>query len=104
MGAIPEMMVSVGETPWHRQGLVLPNDTVLTPYDAYTLGGLNYKIIKKPLLDSDTYTPIEGRWLLKREVPDGMLDKVIGKKPQIVSDRYEIIQNSEMVDLVHELG
>ena len=104
MGAIPEMMVSVGETPWHRQGLVLPNDTVLTPYDAYTLGGLNYKIIKKPLLDSDTYTPIEGRWLLKREVPDGMLDKVIGKKPQIVADRYEIIQNCEMVDLVHELG
>lgn len=104
MGAIPEMMVSVGETPWHRQGLVLPDDTVLTPADAYTLGGLDYKIIKKPLLDGDTYMPIEGRWLLKREMTNALKDKMIGKKPQIVSDRYEIIQNYEMVDLVNELG
>ena len=104
MGAIPEMMVSVGETPWHRQGLVLPEDTVLTPADAYTLGGLNYEIIKKPMLDGDTYMPIEGRYLLKRKVNDALKDKMIGKKPQIVSDRYEIIQNYEMVDLVNELG
>lgn len=104
MGAIPEEMVSVGETPWHRRGLVLPDDTVLTPADAYTLGGLDYTIIKKPLLDGDTYQPIEGRYLLKRQVADALQDKMIGKKAQIVSDRYEIIQNYEMVDLVDELG
>lgn len=104
MGAIPEMMVSVGETPWHRQGLVLPEATVLTPHDAYTLGGLDYKIIKSPMIDSQTYEPIPGRWLLKREVTDALHDKMIGKHPQIVSDRYEIIQNYEMVDLVNELG
>ena len=104
MGAIPEMMVSVGETPWHRQGLVLPDDTVLTPADAYTLGGLDYEIIKKPMLDDDTYMPIEGRWLLKRKVNDALKDKMIGKHPQIVSDRYEIIQNYEMVELVDQLG
>ena len=104
MGAIPEMMVSVGETPWHRQGLVLPDDSVLTPANAYTLGGLDYKIIKSPMIDSQTYEPIPGRWLLKREITDALHDKMIGKHPQIVSDRYEIIQNYEMVDLVHELG
>lgn len=104
MGAIPEMMVSVGETPWHRQGLVLPDDSVLTPADAYTLGGLDYKIIKSPMIDSQTYEPIPGRWLLKREVTDALHDTMIGKQPQIVSDRYEIIQNYEMVDLVNELG
>ena len=104
MGAIPEMMVSVGETPWHRQGLVLPDDTVLTPADAYTLGGLDYKIIKSLMIDSQTYQPIPGRWLLKREVTDALHDTMIGKHPQIVSDRYEIIQNYEMVDLVNELG
>lgn len=104
MGAIPEMMVSVGETPWHRQGLVVPENTVLTPADAYTLGGLDYSIIKKPLLDGDTYQPIEGRYLLKREVIDKLNDTVIGTKPQIVSDRYEIIQNYAIKEIVDELG
>lgn len=110
MGAIPEMMVSVGETPWHRQGLVLPEDTVLTPYDAYKLGGLDYKIAKCLMLDAQTYEPIPGRFVLKRQeserstIEDALHDKIIGKHPQIVSDRYEIIQNYEMVDLVNELG
>ena len=110
MGAIPEMMVSVGETPWHRQGLVLPDDTVLTPHDAYTLGGLDYNIVKSHMLDAQTLQPIPGRWVLKRQesvrntIEDALHDKIIGKKPQIVSDRYEIIQNYEMVDLVNELG
>jgi len=104
MGAIPEMMVSVGETPWHRQGLVLPEDTVLTPADAYTMGGLDYKIVKSTMIDGQSYEPIEGRWLLKREVANALHDKMIGNKPQIVSDRYEIIQNYEMVDLVNELS
>jgi len=104
MGAIPEMMVSVGETPWHRQGLVLPEDTVLTPADAYTLGGLDYTIIKKPLLDGDTYQPIEGRYLLKRQVTDALQDTMIGTKPQIVSDRYELIQNYAIKEIVDDLG
>ena len=104
MGAIPEMMVSVGETPWHRQGLVLPEDTVLTPHDAYTLGGLDYKIVKGTMFEGDTYLPIPGRWILKRKDGEDQFPKMIGKHPQIVSDRYEIIQNYEMVDLVDELG
>jgi len=104
MGAIPEMMVSVGETPWHRQGLVLPEDSVLTPADAYTLGGLDYNIVKSHMIDSQTYEPIPGRYVLKRQITDALHDKMIGKQPQIVSDRYEIIQNYEMVDLVNELG
>ena len=104
MGAIPEMMVSVGETPWHRQGLVLPEDTVLNPALAYELGGLDYQIYKSPIIDSQTYNPIPGRWLLKRSVPEELVDSSIGKQPQIVSDRYEIIQNYEIVDLVDQLG
>ena len=104
MGAIPEMMVSVGETPWHRQGLVLPEDTVLTPYEAYQLGGLDYKIVKGQILDSDTYQPLDDRFVLKRVVTDQLNDIMIGKQPQIVSSRYEIIQNSEIVELVDELG
>jgi len=105
MGAIPEMMVSVGETPWHRQGLVLPDDTVLTPASAYTLGGLDYKIVKSTMVDSQTYEAIPGRFLLKRQVDSfASPDTMIGTKPQIVSDRYEIIQNREIVDLVDELG
>ena len=105
MGAIPEMMVSVGETPWHRQGLVLPDDTVLTPASAYAeLGGLDsHAIVKSTMIDSQTYDPIPGRFLLKREITDSLHDKMIGTKPQIVSDRYEIIQNREIVDLVDEL-
>lgn len=105
MGAIPEMMVSVGETPWHRQGLVLPDHTVLTPASAYKLGGLDYKIVKSTMVDSQTYEAIPGRFLLKREVDSfASPDTMIGTKPQIVSDRYEIIQNREIVDLVDELG
>lgn len=104
MGAIPEMMVSVGETPWHRQGLVLPDDTVLTPADAYTLGGLDYKIVKSPMIDAQTYEQIPDRWLLKREITDALHDKMIGSKPQIVSERYEIIQNAEIVDMVNALN
>lgn len=104
MGAIPEMMVSVGETPWHRQGLVLPDGTVLNPASAYELGGLDYKIVKSTMIDSDGYEPIPGRFILKREIPDELHDKMIGNHPQIVSDRYNIIQNYEIVNLVDELG
>lgn len=103
MGAIPEMMVSVGKTPWHRQGLVLPGDTVLTPHDAYTLGGLDYEIQKQPMLDNQTFVPLPNRWVLKRVVTNKLHDIMIGNQPQIVSDRYEIIQNFEIVDLVNEL-
>ena len=104
MGAIPEEMVSVGKTPWHRKGLVLPDGTELSPDDAFTLGGLDYKIVKGTMFDGDTYLPIPGRWVLKRKDDEDGIPRVIGNHPQIVSDRYEIIQNYEIVDLVKELG
>lgn len=104
MGAIPETMVSVGETPWHRKGLVVPSDTLLTPASAFELGGLNYEIIKTPMLDNDTFMPIPDRWLLKRVVKDKLTDIMIGRQPQIVSSRYEIIQNDAIKDMVDELG
>ena len=107
MGAIPEMMVSVGETPWHRKGLVLPDDTVLTPTSAYKLGGLDYEIMKRTIVNGDSYQPIDGRYLLSRmrfdDIDGGPVYESIGKQPQIVSDRYEIIQNSEIVRLVEPL-
>ena len=81
-----------------QAGLVLPEDTVLNPALAYERrSGL--PIYKSPIIDSQTYNPILGRWLLKRSVPEEFVDSSIGKQPQIVSDRYEIIQNYEMVGL-----
>lgn len=102
MGAIPEMMVSVGETPWHRKGLVLPDDTVLTPQSAYELGGLDYTIEKRPIMSGDSYELIPGRFQLARR-NDVFQYTPIGKQPQIVSDRYEIIQNDEIVRIVEPL-
>lgn len=96
MGAIPEMMVSNSNiTPWHRQGIVI--DRYLTGNEAYTLAQLDYEVSKMGLYDMAGRT-VDGRYVL-------VTDKGhVGKQPQIVADRYEIIQNTELADIVDGLG
>ena len=106
MGAIPEMMAwrqKAGErdmTPWHRVGVQAPDDASVRDY--FELGGLDYRIVKRPIRDGDTFGPIDDRYLLKRDMGDWY--EVIGKQPMIVSDRYELIQNDEILGLTEGLG
>jgi phage/plasmid-like protein (TIGR03299 family) len=106
MGAIPEMMAwrqEAGErdmTPWHRVGVEAPDDASVQDY--FELGGLDYQIVKRPILDADTFSVLDRRFLLKRDMGDRF--DLIGKKPLIVSDRYELIQNDAILDVVEGLN
>jgi phage/plasmid-like protein (TIGR03299 family) len=109
MGAIPEEMVSNSNlTPWHRTGLVV--DHYLSADEAYRMGGLDYEISKVPILDSDTYAEVPGRYQLKAGFPDwhskydATMPRVsVGTKPQIVSDQYEVIENVVLADIADVL-
>lgn len=109
MGAIPEEMVSNSNlTPWHRTGLVV--DGYLSADAAYRMGGLDYEISKVPILDSDTYAEVPGRYQLKAGFPhwharyDSTMPRAsVGTKPQIVSDRYEVIDNDVLADIADVL-
>lgn len=43
-----DSMVSTNEMPWH--GLGARSDTLMTPQEALELGGLNWNVVKRPLL------------------------------------------------------
>ena len=106
MGAIPEMMAwrqkadERDMTPWHRVGVQAPDDASVRDY--FELGGLDYRIVKRPVMDADSFSLLDDRYLLKRDMGDRY--EVIGKQPMIVSDRYEVIQNDEILSLTEGLG
>lgn len=106
MGEIPEMMAwrqradERDMTPWHRVGVEAPADASVRDY--FELGGLDYRIVKRPIMDADSFSVLSDRYLLKRDLGDSF--GMIGKQPMVVSDRYELIQNDEILGLTEHLG
>lgn len=107
MGAIPEMMAWRQQaderdmTPWHRVGVEAPVGASVRDY--FELGGLDYRIVKRHILDTDTFLALDNRFQLKRDLGDNKYS-AIGDKPMVVSDRYELIQNDEILGLTENLG
>jgi len=93
MGAIPETMMSnSGTTPWHGIGTVI--DRFCTGREALHLGGIAWGVHKSSLYLGGSYTPLETHVALK--TTDGaVLD--------VVSPKYEILQNTELADIADEL-
>jgi len=101
MGIIPETMVSNhGITPWHRQGTVI--DRYLTGAEALILGGLDWTVNEQEVFYAKqgmfglTYEEIENRKVLVRSDDSEAL--------AVVSNTYEVMQNSELGDIADQLG
>lgn len=84
MAALVENMFSVRVTPWHNQGIVIPNAP--TSADAIRLAGLDWTVEQKPIFLEDG-TPIKGNYANVRSSDN----KPLG----IVGDRYKIVQNTD---------
>lgn len=115
MGATPEntsrfgdMVSNSGLTPWHAMGTVI-DDPSLTATQALEIARLNWDVRKGVMIDAETFEPIPNRHLLKADFADGT-SATIGLNddgegvPQIVSDTYEIIQNSVLAEMAEALG
>ena len=122
MGATPEaasrfgdMMSNSGLTPWHGIGTVI-DEAYTDGRRALELARLDWDVRKGVLIDGETFDPIPSRHILKADVkvdtPEGVVrqaatigvdDEGVGV-PQVVSDTYEIIQNSVLGDTIDALN
>lgn len=84
MSALVEMMFSVRETPWHKQGVIVQDAP--SSEEAIKIAGLNWKVEQKPIFLEDG-TKIKGNYANVRDSDN----KPLG----IVGDRYKIVQNTE---------
>ena len=79
-------MFYVGETPWHKLGTKLENPA--TAYEAIDAAGLNYTVIKNPIvtvLRSNKIKTIANHFATVRTDTEEILG--------VVGSRYEVIQN-----------
>tara|TARA_S200002703_G_scaffold24204_1_gene21018 strand:- start:2236 stop:3228 length:993 start_codon:yes stop_codon:yes gene_type:complete len=87
---------------WHGLGKVV--EDAPSPYQALHLADLDWSVVTAPL-HATTFLP-DGETPLKITVPDRHAlvrddtNEVLG----IVSDRYEVLQNRELADLIYEVA
>ena len=89
MGAIPENMAYVGETPWHGIGQYLGEQDV-TGKVMLEAAGLNWRIAKRPAFFQNAegiFVPYEDHWTVARTDTDQPFGQVQGQ--------YTIVQNEE---------
>ena len=98
-------MVLAGKQAWHGLGTVV--EEAPTPYQALHLAGINWNVIEAPLSATTFTTDDDGMETPVRvQVPDRKCllrddtNEVLG----IVSERYEVIQNREIADLIYEVA
>lgn len=113
MGATPEstsifgdMVSNGGTTPWHGIGTVI--DESCDGRRALEIARLDWDVRKGVMIDGETFEPIPQRFVLKADFADGT-SGTIGvdgdtATPQVVSDTYEVLQNTELADIVDHLG
>lgn len=89
MAAEVETMVSARLTPWHQLGVVV--DKEMKAAEALVLGGLDWKVEKRPMLTEtdEFYIPVESHVAIVRDSDMSVLG-VVGKD-------YEPIQNERML-------
>lgn len=92
MSANVETMFSVREVPWHGLGTII--EEVPTSKDAIELAGLNWEVLSNPIFDN-----------MGKEIPGFKANtrntdnSVLG----IVSNKYQIVQNSEAFEFTDNL-
>lgn len=88
-----DTMVSTGKTPWHNLGA--RRDTLMTPAEALHEGGLDWDVIKEPLLvqhADGTFDQLRD-WVATVRSSDGL---PLGA----VKPSYPVINNAELLDFL----
>lgn len=124
-----DMVSNSGLTPWHGIGTVI-DEAYTSGQRALELARLDWDVRKGVLIDGETFEPIDKRFVLKadvavrdaagqvvrewdaesREMRPALEAVTVGVDsngagtPQIVSDTYEIIQNSALAETVDALS
>lgn len=88
-----ETMFSARVTPWHRLGIV--TEDVLTAADAIIAAGLDWEVVKEPVLGSRLIHNEDGLGTLTYPIPNrfALIRKTDGNVMSIVSDVYKPFQN-----------
>lgn len=92
MAALVESLFSVREVPWHGLGTIV--EEAPTSEDAIELAGLNWKVVSNPVFDQNG-KEIKGYKANTRDSDNSILG--------IVSNRYQIVQNSEAFEFTDSL-
>lgn len=92
MAALVETMYSVREVPWHGLGTIV--EDAPTSHDAIELAGLNWKVTGNPVFDANG-NEIKGYKANTRDSDNSVLG--------IVSNKYQIVQNSEAFEFTDHL-
>lgn len=91
MSAYVETMFSVREKPWHSLGTIV--EEAKTSKEAIELAGLNWNVVNKPIYTDGMKIP---NYVANIRDSD---NSVLG----IVTNRYQIVQNSEAFDFTDSL-
>ena len=91
MSAYVETMFSVREKPWHGLGTIV--EEAKTSKEAIELAGLNWNVVNKPIYTDGMKIP---NYVANIRDSD---NSVLG----IVTNRYQIVQNSEAFDFTDSL-
>jgi phage/plasmid-like protein (TIGR03299 family) len=86
-------MVSLNENPWHKLGKVVTKE--MTDDELMQLSGMNWAVNRQDVYDANQ-KKVEGYKLLSRSEDDAHFG--------IVSDRYRVFQNTELVALMREIA
>lgn len=92
MSANVETMFSVREVPWHGLGTII--EEAPTSKDAIELAGLNWEVLSNPIFDNRG-KEIQGFKANTRSSDNSVLG--------IVSNKYQIVQNSEAFEFTDNL-
>jgi phage/plasmid-like protein (TIGR03299 family) len=97
-----ETMMYAGEVPWHRLGTSVERE--VTSAAAIKLGGLDWEVEEQPIFLSGT-NEVDGIPVRGLEIPNKKA--IVRKKDQriygVVTDQYQIIQNSECFDFMDSI-
>lgn len=98
-------LVLNAQPAWHGLGTVV--EEAPSPYQALHLAGINWNVIEAPL-SATTFTTDENgiETPIRVQVPDrtALLRDDTNEVLGIVSDRYEIVQNRELADVIYEVA
>lgn len=98
-------LVLNAQPAWHGLGTVV--EEAPTPYQALHLAGIDWNVIEAPLSATTFQTDEDGvETPVRVQVPDrtALLRDDTNEVLGIVSDRYEIVQNRELADVIYEVA
>lgn len=84
-----------GEKPWHEKGTEVPG--LMTVAEGIVAGGLDWEVVKTPLILNDMQTPCPGMYATVRLGPDiDQYGELVKHPLAAVGEKYRTIQNREV--------